>query len=622
MRIAEDKIDEVRNAHDIVEVISGYVQLKKRGKNYLGLCPFHSEKTPSFTVSAEKQMYHCFGCGKGGNIFTFLMEMDKISFVEAVRSLASKAGIVIPEENIPATEEQKEFENYYAICRFAGMHFFRDLTESEEGKEALEYFYKRGFNDETIRTFGLGYSMNSWDAFVHKAQAEGFKSEDIVKVGLARARDDGSLYDYFRGRVMFPVFSTTGRVIGFGARRIHEDDAVAGKYINSPESPLYDKSRVLYGLFHSKEFIRQEDNALMVEGYADLISLYQAGIRNVVASSGTALTESQLKLIARYSKNLTLVYDADTAGSSATIRGIDLALEHDLNIRIVELPEGEDPDSFVLKHGGVEFKERLTNAISFIDFKAKQFQRSGAFTTAEGKAQAVRSLVQSIAKMKDELKRNFYVKDVAEKYGIYESLLYRELERALAQEKHVTRTDSIPKSAFAKQSSNADQPLSPEKKSIPPEEHDILKLILEGNPEVIRYLLSNISLVQFSNERMRRLARFILDLYDECGTIDATAIINEVQESEFKNLISDIVLSHYELSHGWQEMEKEIDEADPMRIAKDAVIAIHSKRIQREREENLQLLEKAKMEGLEVKSYQQRAIELNEILKQLTAHRT
>jgi DNA primase len=304
------------------------------------------------------------------------------------------------------------------------------------------------------------------------------------------------------------------------------------------------------------------------------------------------------------------------------VRGIDLALEHDLNVRIVELPEGEDPDSFVLKHGGTEFRERLANAVSFIDFKAKQFQRSGAFTTTEGKTQAVRSLVQSIAKMKDELKRNFYVKDVAEKYEVYESLLYRELERALAQEKRTTRADGIPKSTFVQRQSKADGTLAPEMKSIPPEEHDIVKLILEGDSDVIRYLLSNISLVQFSDERMRRLAQFVLDLYDERGTIDATAIINEVQESEFKNFISDLVLSHYELSRGWQEMEKEIDEADPMRIAKDAIVAIQRKSIQREREENLQLLEKAKMQGLEVKSYQQRAIELNELLNQLTVHRT
>jgi DNA primase len=617
MRIADDKIDEVRNANDIVEVISGYVQLKKRGKNYLGLCPFHTEKTPSFTVSAEKQMYHCFGCSKGGNIFTFLMEMDKISFVEAVRSLASKAGIIIPEENMPMTEEQTEFENYYAVCRFAGMHFFRNLTESEEGKEALAYFYKRGFTDETIRTFGLGYAMNSWDVFVNKALAEGFKGEDISKVGLARVRDDGSLYDYFRGRAMFPILSTQGRVIGFGARKIREDDAIAGKYINSPESPLYDKSRVLYGLFHSKDFIRQEDNALMVEGYADLISLYQAGIQNVVASSGTALTEAQLKVIGRYSKNLTLVYDADSAGSSATVRGIDLALEHDLNVRIVELPEGEDPDSFVLKHGGIEFRERLANAVSFIDFKAKQFQRSGAFTSAEGKTQAVRSLVQSIAKMKDELKRNFYVKDVAEKYEVYESLLYRELDQVLNQKKRNAQSDSFIRSSVVRQRADAESSIVAEKKQIPPEERDILKLILDGNSDIIQYVFSNISLSQFTDERMKKLAQFVLDWYDERGTIDVPALVSEMEDIEMRNAVAELVFNPDELRSDWEKMEREIDKPEPIRIAKDAIIAFRRKAIHQEREENKRLQEEAKKENLDVKPYQHREMELYRMLKQL-----
>ena len=617
MRISDEKIDEVRNAADIVEVIAAYVHLKKRGKNFLGLCPFHTEKTPSFTVSAEKQMYHCFGCGKGGNIFTFLMEMDKVSFVEAVRSLAAKSGITIPEESRLMTEEQTEFENYYAICRFAGMHFFRNLTESDEGKEALQYFYKRGFSDETIRTFGLGYAMNSWDAFVTKAQAEGFKAEDITKVGLARIRDDGSLYDYFRGRIMFPILSTQGRVIGFGARKIREDDTIAGKYINSPETPIYNKSRVLYGLFHAKDSIRQEDNALMVEGYADLISLYQAGIKNVVASSGTALTEEQLVLISRYSKNLTLVYDADTAGSSATVRGIDLALEHDLNVRIVELPEGDDPDSFVLNHGGNEFRQRLSNAISFIDFRAKQFQRAGSFTTAEGKTQAVRSLVQSIAKMKDELKRNFYVKEVAEKYDVYENLLFRELELSRAREKRTDRTEFSQSVTSTVRTAGSGKPVPAVAKVIPPEERDILKLILDGNPDVIRYVLSHISLLQISDESARRLAQFVLDLFDERGTIDAPSIVNEVQEPELKNLITDLVLSRYELSPQWQEMEKEIGVPDPMMIARDAVIAIRRKAIQKEMEENQRALKEASSRRSDATPYLQRQQELLRLKKEI-----
>jgi len=617
MRIADEKIDEVRNANDIVEVISAYVHLKKRGKNFLGLCPFHTEKTPSFTVSADKQMYHCFGCGKGGNVFTFLMEMDKVSFVEAVRSLASKSGITIPEESKPMTEEQTEFENYYAVCRFAGMQFFRNLTETEEGKEALQYFYHRGFTDETIRTFGLGYSLNSWDAFVHKAQSEGLKAEDIVKVGLARVRDDKSLYDYFRGRAMFPIFSAQGRVIGFGARKMREDDPIAGKYINSPETPVYNKSRVLYGLFHSKEAVRQEDNALMVEGYADLISLYQAGIKNVVASSGTALTEDQLSLISRYSKNLTLVYDADTAGSSATVRGIDLALEHGLNVRIVELPEGEDPDSFVQKHGGNEFRERLAHAISFIDFRAKQFQRAGAFATAEGKTQAVRSLVQSIAKMNDELRRNFYVKEVAEKYDVYESVLFHELDQALSQEKRTQRPENYSKSAIAPRRAIVEKPRLPEKKSIPSEEHDILRLILEGNSDVIRFILSNISLNQLTDERMRKLAQFVLDLYDERGTIDIQTLVNEMADEKMRNLVTELVLNPEELRSDWRKMEKEIPRPDPMTIARDAVLQIQKKSLKRAKEENSRAMKEAEIQHLDTSLIRQRQQELAQLLNQL-----
>ncbi len=619
MRISDEKIDEIRNANDIVEVISGYVHLKKRGKNFLGLCPFHTEKTPSFTVSADKQMYHCFGCGKGGNIFTFLMEMDKVSFVEAVRSLASKSGINIPEESKPMTEEQTEFENYYAICRFAGMHFFKNLTESDEGKEALQYFYKRGFTDETIRIFGLGYAMNSWDVFVNKAQAEGFKNEDIGKVGLARVREDRSLYDYFRGRAIFPILSTQGRIIGFGARKMHDDDPVAGKYINSPETPIYNKSRVLYGLFHSKDSIRLEDNALMVEGYADLISLYQAGIKNVVASSGTALTDEQLILIGRYSKNLTLVYDADTAGSSATVRGIDLALEHDMNVRIVELPEGDDPDSFVQKHSGNEFRDRLSNAISFIDFRAKQFQHAGAFATAEGKTQAVRSLVQSIAKMKDELKRNFYVKEVAEKYDLYESVLFHELEQALAQEKRVLRSDIYPKSKNALHQSDDKMPVLPEKKIIPPEERDILKLILEGNPDVIRFILSNISILQLSDERARKLAQLVLDIYDERGAVDIATLVNDLDNEEQKNLLTELVSSRDELRSDWEKTGKEIAKADPMIIARGAIIAIREKIIKNEMNDILKLVKDGK--GLDVTQYQRRQIELQQQLAQVEALR-
>jgi DNA primase len=612
MRIPDDKIEEVRNSSDIVDVISAYVRLKKRGKNYLGLCPFHTEKTPSFTVSAEKQMYHCFGCGNGGNLFTFVMEMEKVSFVEAVRSLAGKAGITIPEETRPQTEEQSEAETLYAVCRFAGMQFYKNLVETDEGTFALDYVHKRGFTDETIRTFGVGYSQNSWDSFVQLATTEGFKPEELAKAGLARKREDGSLYDYFRGRVMFPIFSATGRVIGFGARKILEDDPIAGKYINSPETPIYNKSRVLFGLFHAKEAIRQEDMALMVEGYADLISLYQAGIKNVVASSGTALTEEQVALLGRYSKNLTLVYDGDSAGSNATLRGIDIVLEQDFNVRIVELPEDEDPDSFVQKNGGNAFRELLQNAVSFIDFKASRFQRAGAFATPEGKAEAVRSLVQSIAKMKDELKRNFYVKEIAEKYGVHENLLFRELE-TLGHSRKPFYTERPPRVEIAVQATETGAVPEKQSKDVPPEERDLVKLLLEGDLDIIRFILSHISVEQFSDKQVRALAQFLIDVYDERGTIDATSIVHEVTDPVMRNLISDLTLSRYELSRNWQH---DIAEPDQMAIAGDALRRIQKKAAQRAQEEIQHAIKEAKSRNEDLTLLMQRQQELARLLNQ------
>ncbi|HEY4612199.1 MAG TPA: DNA primase, partial [Bacteroidota bacterium] len=546
MRIPNEKIEEIRSANDIIDVIAAHVPLKKRGKNYIARCPFHQEKTPSFTVSAEKQMYHCFGCGKGGNVFTFVMEMEKVSFVEAVRTLAQKAGIAIPESEAQY-EQASETENLYNACRFAGVQFYTNLIKTDEGKSALEYFHKRGFSDDTIRTFGLGYSLNSWDAMLQKAKEEGVGVEFMQKAGLLRQREDGSHYDYFRGRAMFPIFSAAGRVIGFGARKMRDDDQIAGKYINSPETPIYNKSRVLFGLFQAKEAIRAENNALMVEGYADLISLFQAGFQNVVASSGTALTEEQIQLIGRYAKTLTLVYDADSAGSQATLRGVDLVLEQDLDVQIVELPPGEDPDSYVQKNGAKAFRELLEGAVSFIDYKANQFLKAGKLKTPEGQAESVRSIVQSIAKMKDELKRNFYLKHVSEKYGIYESVLYRELEQATVKDRRYTRREP----SDAQRVPVFDAPIedvAPQwSKEIPAAERDILKLLLEGSPELLSFITSYVTPDELGDERVKKAVAFVLQQREGVVLASAASILNEMDDAELKSLISDLALSKYEL---------------------------------------------------------------------------
>ncbi|HTP14044.1 MAG TPA: DNA primase [Bacteroidota bacterium] len=616
MRISDEIIDQVRTSNDIVDVVSGYVRLKKRGKSYVGLCPFHQEKTPSFTVSAEKQMYHCFGCHKGGNVFTFVMEHDNVAFAEAVRILAARVGIVIPEG--PVTEGQTEQEFIYNACRFAGQVFSENLTKTDEGRGALEYFHGRGFTDETIRTFGLGYSLQSWDNLIVRAKQEGIAAEYLQKAGLVRSREDGSPYDYFRGRAMFPIFSTTGRVIGFGARKIRDDDAVAGKYINSPETSVYNKSRVLYGLFHAKEAIRTEESALMVEGYADLISLYQAGIRNVVASSGTALTEEQLQLLARYSKTLILVYDADAAGSDATMRGVDLALEQDFDVKVVRLPEGEDPDTFVGKFGAKEFRKAVGESISFLDFKARKYFTAGAISTPEGKAEAVRSIVQSIAKMKDELKRSFYVKELSARYDIYESVLYRELERWLGQENRTRTRERLPEARETTSTAGAPAPV-PEQKELPPEERDLIRLMIEGNEEIVQYITSNLDVSDYADARARAIVGIIVERRHAGTYTGAQGLVQDVADPVLKDIIMAVSFDRYELSRGWESPERDIHEGDPWQIAKDAILRIKRRALALELEENQRRLKLASQQGEDSKPYLLRHQELLHLKKELEA---
>lgn len=617
MRLDEQIIEQVRTANDIVEVVGAYVRLRKRGKNYVGLCPFHQEKTPSFTVSADKQMYHCFGCHKGGNVFTFVMEHEKVAFTEAVRILAGKVGIVIPEG--PVTEAQTEQERLYNACRFAGQLFHENLVKTDEGRTAMEYFHSRGFSDETIRTFGLGYSLQSWDALLLRARDEGISTEHLQKAGLVRTREDGSLYDYFRGRAMFPIISQTGRVIGFGARKMREDDAIAGKYINSPETPIYNKSRILFGLFHSKEAIRNEESAIMVEGYVDLISLFQAGIQNVVASSGTALTDEQLQLLGRYSKTLILVYDADSAGSDATLRGVDLALEQDFDVRVVRLPQGEDPDTYVRKFGAKEFRNAVASSVSFIDFKAQGILAHGSASSPEQKAEVVRSIVQSIARMKDELKRNFYVKEVSEKYDIYESVIYRELERWISQERKMrateSRTDRRPQEA-----ESAPAPaITEEPIPIPPEERDILKILLEGDHEITEYVLSNIGISDLTNPQVRDVASLVME-YRQAGAYNGPeALVHMVERPALKELITGVSFNKYDLSRGWQTTEKEVTEGDPWQIAKDAILLVKRRIVRRELEENQKMLHEAIRNGADSKPFLVRHQELLQQLKELDA---
>jgi DNA primase len=619
MRIPDTKIDDVRNSSDIVDVISVHVPLKKRGKNYVGRCPFHQEKTPSFSVSPDKQMFYCFGCGKGGNVFTFVMEHDKVSFLEAVRTLADRAGIALPEEGAEDREQATENEGLYSACRVTAAHFVENLLRTVEGKLALEYFRHRGFSDDTIRRFGLGYAMNGWDDVAKFAEREKIDAGVMEKAGLILRRDDGSgYYDRFRGRAMFPIFSPTGRIIAFGARKMREDDPL-GKYINSPETPIYNKSRHLYGLFQAREALRAKEYAILVEGYADLISVYQAGIENIVASSGTALTEEQIQLIGRYTKTITLVYDADSAGSKATMRGVDLVIENGLDVKVAELSAGDDPDSFVRKHGRDAFQKLLDGAVSFLDFKAGFFQAQGLLSTPEGKTRAVRSIVETIAKIKDELKRTFFVKTLAEKYDIYESVIFRELEKILGQQSTRARYEERREHEGSSAPDGAPAPKTDTAAPLPPAERDLLKVILEHGDPLISFIFSHIAPDTFGHPLARQLVDLVLARQ---GTEwDVTGLVNAIEDPALKNFVAHILFSRFEISKGWAAMGSQPDEPDPWRIAEDSILAMKVLEIDRKIEESYRKLKSAEARGEPLAVYQQEVMLFQKEKKNLKSSR-
>jgi len=618
MRIPDEKIDEVRRATDIVELISSGVALKKRGKSYLGLCPFHEEKTPSFSVSPEKQMYYCFGCGVGGNVFTFLMESERVSFVEAVRTLAERAGVALPSATQEDRERATEQEILYDACRTVGLYFHRNLISAPEGKAALEYLRGRGFSDETIRKFGLGYSMNSWDALITHAQQEKLDLATLEKAGLVLKREDGSgSYDRFRGRAMFPIFSVSGRTIAFGARKLRPDDPL-GKYINSPETPIYSKSHVLYGLSHAREAIRERGFAILVEGYADLISVFQAGIENIVATSGTALTEEQTRLIGRYAQAITLVYDADSAGSRAALRGVDIIIENGFDVNIATLPDKDDPDSFIRRHGADGFRELLKKAVSFLDFKASMFQAEGLLETPEGKARALRSIVGTIAKVGDELKRSFYVQFLAEKYGIYQSVLFRELERMMAQERRHPRS-AQPQARPAVTARPEVHRGFPEadRGLLPAAERDLLRVTLEQGEAMANYVFSHIDPEDLQHPAVRQVFGHLKGRGG--ADWDLHTVMDGMEDESMRRFLADLLFRRHDISRGWAEAGSEPAEPDPWEIAERSIVALLQSGLDRRIEETMHRLKEAESRGESLLPFQQSIMQLQQRKRDLAS---
>ncbi|RZK88372.1 MAG: DNA primase, partial [Pedobacter sp.] len=410
--IIRETIDKIMETARIEEVVGDFVHLKKRGTSLIGNCPFHGEKTPSFHVSVNKGIYKCFGCGKGGDSVRFIMDHEKYSYPEALKFLANKYNIEVEEtvESVQDVEAQNARESLYIVSAFAANFFEDQLWNGSEGKAiGLSYFKERGFREDIIKKFNLGYSPDVWDALTLDAVKNKHTEEYLEKTGLAIRNDKGKLYDRFRGRVMFPIHNFTGRVIGFGGRTLKTDKNVP-KYVNSPESDIYHKSNVLYGLFHAKKAIRDLDNCYLVEGYADVLSVHQANIENVVASSGTSLTIEQIRLIGRFTQNVTILYDGDAAGIKASLRGLDMILEEGLNVKVVSFPQGDDPDSYMHKVGAGAFKTYVEeNRKDFILYKAN-ILLADAGNDPIKRAGIIRDIVESIAKIPDNIKASVFIR--------------------------------------------------------------------------------------------------------------------------------------------------------------------------------------------------------------------
>ena len=435
--ITKESIDKVYDAIRVEEVIGDFIQLKRSGSGYKGLSPFTNERTPSFSVSPAKQIWKDFSSGKGGNAIAFLMEHEHFSYVEAIRYLAKKYNIELEETQQNEEEKNKanEREGLYLVSEFARDYFQQILLNAEEGKAlGLTYFKERGFTDETIKTFQLGYSLDSWSALTDEAIAKGMNITYLEKTGLTITTEKGRKIDRFKGRVMFPILSMSGRVLGFGGRILSKEKQKEAKYLNSPESDIYHKSHILYGIFQAKPFIAKEDNCYLVEGYTDVIQLYQRGIKNVVASSGTALTQEQIRLMRRLTPNVTILYDGDAAGLRAAIRGVDLILAEGMNVRICTFPEGEDPDSFAksnsLEEIQVYFSEHTQD---FIRFKASLLIEEAQDDPMK-RADTIRSMIESISKISDPIKREIYVRECAKIMEISEEVLFASLAQMNQQQ--------------------------------------------------------------------------------------------------------------------------------------------------------------------------------------------
>ena len=459
--IDQATIDRIMDAAQIVDVVSEFVTLRRRGVNYIGLCPFHNEKTPSFSVSPSKGVCKCFSCGKGGNVVHFIMEHEQLTYYEALKWLAKKYGIEVKERELSNEEKQAQSirESLFLVNDFANKYFQDILHNHRDGQAiGMSYFRQRGFRDDIIKKFQLGFSTESRDALFQEAKKKGFNTDYLVKTGLCYTRDDGQIRDRFWGRVMFPVHTLSGKVVAFGGRVLNTADKKVAKYVNSPESEIYHKSRELYGIYFAKQAIVKQDKCFLVEGYTDVISMHQAGVENVVASSGTSLTSGQIRMIHRFTNNITVLYDGDWAGIKASIRGIDMLLEEGMNIKVMLLPDGDDPDSFARKHNATEFQEYIAaHEVDFIRFKTNLLM-TDAGNDPYKRAGLIKDIVKSISVIPEAIVRSEYIKECSQMLHVEERILVSEVAKLKKEKEEAQAKREVPLSSPQPEQGQEDNP--------------------------------------------------------------------------------------------------------------------------------------------------------------------
>ncbi len=611
--IPESSIEEVRSLTDIVDVVGDYVKLKKRSSNFVGLCPFHSEKTPSFNVNPKLSIFKCFGCGEGGDVFSFVSRIESLSFPESVRMLAERAGVVLPEEETPG-EDASETESIYHALRFAARFFHDNLIDMEQAEPARKVLQERGFSAESIKTFGIGFAPDGWDSLLKSAAAAHIKEEFLEQAGLIiEKKEGGSYYDRYRFRLIFPIFSHVGKVLGFGGRILREQDEP--KYINSPETKVYNKSRVLYGLYHAKNSIRSKEEAILVEGYTDVVALNQSGVENVVASSGTALTPDQISALARYAKTIVLLYDADKAGLRAALRGIDLILAKGLIPYAVRLPDGDDPDSYVREHGGPEFESYLRDhRQNFIEFVLDNAKAAGRMETPEGQATVQRTIIQSIALIPDELIRESYLRSASSSLDIPDMQLRPILEATVRGDRKAAAIRQ--RRQEDRQKPAAGEPPAIQKKRVSntpiPAEKKLLRLMLEGGFPMIEWIMGSMPLSDFTDGASRRMAGELVRQYED-DAFDRRVFFGDSFGPDIQSLAADIMTLEVEPSENWTRRRNipvpSLDE-NSSEAAAGAMVILKLCRVEEEQE-------KVRGEIFQRQSAGQDTLELNQKLLEL-----